>query len=192
MTIGTAAPTEEEMEGIPHYMVAVADPGENWSVACFAEQADGRIQDILRRGKRPVLVGGTGLYLDSILSGRTFAAGHAAVKYAKPCRRSWPRRGIEPLYRQLQQIDPAAAARLHRGDEKRILRVLEVWRETGGDHHRPDQRTPGHPAQIRSQPHRPDLPGAGQTSMRASTAGWTAWSPRASCRRWKPCSKAAC
>ena len=67
MPIGTAAPTAEEMASVPHHMVAVADPGENWSVARFAEAADHCIQDILQRNKLPVLVGGTGLYLDAII-----------------------------------------------------------------------------------------------------------------------------
>lgn len=148
MTIGTAAPTAEETEGIPHHMVAVADPGENWSVARFTEQADGCIQDILRRGKRPVLVGGTGLYLDSILSGRTFAAGHSGGEVRKALQAELAAEGIEPLYRQLQQIDPAAAARLHRSDEKRILRALEVWRETGETITAHDQRTRAIPSKY--------------------------------------------
>ena len=131
MTIGTAAPTAEETEGIPHHMVAVADPAESWSVARFTEQADRCIQDILCRGRRPVLVGGTGLYLDSILSGRTFAAGHSGGEVRRALQTELAQGGIEPLYRQLQAIDPTAAARLHLSDEKRILRALEVYRETG-------------------------------------------------------------
>ena len=76
MAIGTAAPTAEEMEGIPHHMVAVADPRESWSAARYAAEADKCVQDILRRGKRPVLVGGTGLYLDALVRGTDFAAGN--------------------------------------------------------------------------------------------------------------------
>ena len=75
MAIGTAAPTAEEMEGIPHHMVAVADPRESWSAARYAAEADKCVQDILHRGKRPVLVGGTGLYLDALVRGTDFAAG---------------------------------------------------------------------------------------------------------------------
>ena len=77
MTIGTAAPTADETDGVPHHMVAIADPGESWSVARFVEEADRCIQDILARGKLPVLVGGTGLYLDAIIAGRTFAPGQS-------------------------------------------------------------------------------------------------------------------
>ena len=75
MTVGTAAPTAEEMEGVPHHMVAVADPAESWSVARYVREADACVQDILRRGKRPELVGGTGLYLDALVRGQDFAAG---------------------------------------------------------------------------------------------------------------------
>ena len=79
MTIGTAAPTAEEMEGVPHHMIAVADPTESWSVARFVEAADACVQDILRRGKLPVLVGGSGLYLAALVRGHAFAAGSAGT-----------------------------------------------------------------------------------------------------------------
>ena len=77
LTIGTAAPTAEEMEGVPHHMIAVADPAEQWSAARYARAAVPIVDDILRRGKRPILVGGTGLWLDAVVQGRTFAGGHA-------------------------------------------------------------------------------------------------------------------
>ena len=131
MTIGTAAPTPEETEGIPHHMVAVADPAEKWSVARFTEAADACIQDILRRGKLPILVGGTGLYLDAIISGLTFAPGEAGGAVRKELEAQLAQEGITPLWEELQQVDPEAAARLHIADEKRILRALEVYRETG-------------------------------------------------------------
>ena len=97
MTIGTAAPTSEETEGIPHHMVAVADPAEKWSVARFTEAADACIQDILRRGKLPILVGGTGLYLDAIISGLTFAPGEAGGAVRKELEAQLAREGIAPL-----------------------------------------------------------------------------------------------
>ena len=131
MTIGTAAPTPEETEGIPHHMVAVADPAEKWSVARFTEAADACIQDILRRGKLPILVGGTGLYLDAIISGLTFAPGEAGGAVRKELEAQLAREGIAPLWEELQQVDPESTARLHIADEKRILRALEVYRETG-------------------------------------------------------------
>ena len=131
MTIGTAAPTAAETEGIPHYMVAVADPGDNWSVARFAETADRYIQDILSRNNLPVLVGGTGLYLDAIIAGRNFAPGASGGAVRRELERELESGGIEPLLEQLRKADPEAAERLHPSDSKRILRALEVYRETG-------------------------------------------------------------
>ena len=131
MTIGTAAPTAAETEGIPHYMVAVADPGDNWSVARFAETADRYIQDILSRNNLPVLVGGTGLYLDAIIAGRNFAPGASGGAVRRELERELEAGGIEPLLEQLRKADPEAAERLHPSDSKRILRALEVYRETG-------------------------------------------------------------
>ncbi len=131
MEIGTAAPTAEEMAGVPHHMVGIADPAEQWSVARFTAAADRCVQDILRRGKLPVLVGGTGLYLDAIVAGRTFAAGHAGGAVRERLQRRLSEEGIKPLWETLREIDPAAAARLHSADEKRILRALEVYYETG-------------------------------------------------------------
>ena len=150
MTIGTAAPTAEEMDGVRHHMVAIADPAESWSVARFTEQADLCIGDILRRGGRPVLVGGTGLYLDSILSGRTFAPGHSGGEIRKSLQAELAREGIESLYRQLREIDPETAARLPIRDEKRILRALEVYWETGETLTVHDARTRLRPPKYRA------------------------------------------
>ncbi len=150
MTIGTAAPTAEEMDGVRHHMVAIADPAESWSVARFTEQADLCIGDILRRGKCPVLVGGTGLYLDSILSGRTFAPGHSGGEIRKSLQAELAREGIESLYRQLREVDPETAARLPIRDEKRILRALEVYRETGETLTAHDERTRLRPPKYRA------------------------------------------
>lgn len=150
MTIGTAAPTAEEMDGVRHHMVSIADPAESWSVARFTEQADLCIGDILCRGKCPVLVGGTGLYLDSILSGRTFAPGHSGGEIRKSLQAELAREGIESLYRQLREIDPETAARLPIRDEKRILRALEVYRETGETLTAHDARTRLRPPKYRA------------------------------------------
>jgi len=131
MEIGTAAPTAEEMAGVPHHMVSIAQPGEEYSVARFTEEADRCIQDILARGKLPILVGGTGLYLDAIIRGHGFAGGEKTGEVRQKLQQQLESEGIEPLYHQLQQVDPAAAERLPLGDEKRILRALEVYLCTG-------------------------------------------------------------
>lgn len=131
MTVGTAAPTEEEMCGVPHHMVAVADPKEQWSAARYAEAATACVDDILARGKLPVLVGGTGLWLDAVVKGHGFAGGHAESGSRKLLQQRLEKEGIEPLLEELRQVDPVSADKLHPADEKRILRALEVWMETG-------------------------------------------------------------
>ena len=131
MTIGTAAPTEKEMDGVPHHIVAVADPAEQWSAARYAETAIPIIDDILARGKLPVLVGGTGLWLDAVVKGHGFAGGHAGGEVRKTLQKRLEAEGIEPLLEELRQVDPETAKRLHPADEKRILRALEVYLETG-------------------------------------------------------------
>ncbi len=131
MTIGTAAPTAAEMDGVPHHMVAIADPEENWSVARFVEEADRCIQDILHRGKLPILVGGTGLYLDAIIAGRTFAPGISGGEIRTTLEHRLATEGIAPLHEELRAVDPESAERLPLADEKRILRALEVYLETG-------------------------------------------------------------
>ncbi|MDE7261654.1 MAG: tRNA (adenosine(37)-N6)-dimethylallyltransferase MiaA [Oscillospiraceae bacterium] len=131
MTIGTAAPTAAEMENIPHHMVGIADPADNWSAARFVQAADGCVQDILARNKRPILAGGTGLYLDALLAGRTFASGSAGGAVREELNRQLVESGAAPLLEELRRVDPESARRLHPADTKRILRALEVWRETG-------------------------------------------------------------
>lgn len=131
MAIGTAAPTRSETQGIPHHMIAVADPRENWSAAKFTQAAARCIDDILSRKKLPILVGGTGLYLDAIIAGRTFAPGASGGAIRLALQKELEAKGIEPLLAELRQADPESAARLHPADTKRILRALEVYRETG-------------------------------------------------------------
>ena len=131
MVIGTAAPPPEEMEDIPHHMIGVAEPTEQWSAARYAETAIPIIDDILARGKLPVLVGGTGLWLDAVVKGHGFAGGHAGGEVRKTLQKRLEAEGIEPLLEELRQVDPETAKRLHPADEKRILRALEVYLETG-------------------------------------------------------------
>lgn len=145
MTVGTAAPTAQETEGIPHHMIAVADPSESWSVARYAAEADRCVQDILARGALPVLVGGTGLWLDALIRGTGFAEGRQGGEIRRALQERMEREGAAVLLEELRQIDPEAAARLHLKDEKRIIRALEVWQETGEtitDHDRRTKEAP--------------------------------------------------
>lgn len=131
MTIGTAAPTAAEMEGVPHHMIAVADPAEQWSAARFCQAADGCIQDILARGRLPVLAGGTGLYLDALIRGDDFAPGSQGGEVRLRLQRELREQGPEALLERLRTVDPETAGRLHLRDEKRILRALEIYEQTG-------------------------------------------------------------
>ena len=131
MTVGTAAPTEAEMQGVPHHMIAVAEPSEQWSAAEYVAKATPIVDDILSRGKLPILVGGTGLWMDALIRGHGFAGGHAGGEVRRELETRFDRDGIEPLLAELRQVDPESAARLHPADTKRILRALEVYLETG-------------------------------------------------------------
>ncbi len=140
MDIGTAKPTAEEREGIPHYMLDVAEPDEDFSVSRYCAQADPIVEDILSRGKTAIIVGGTGLYMDSLIKGNSFApfpsTGMREMLEQKP---------IEEVFAQLQSVDPEAAARLHLSDKKRIIRAMEVYLETGEtitEHNRRTQAIP--------------------------------------------------
>ena len=130
MDIGTAKPTVEEMAQIPHHMIGIVEPDEDFSVGKYVQMADAVLQDVLARGKTAVICGGTGLYVDSLIAGRSFAPYPATGKREALERRA-AEEGIGPLLARLREVDPASAARLHASDEKRIIRALEVFDETG-------------------------------------------------------------
>ena len=129
MDIGTAKPTRGEMGGVPHHMLDVADPAEDYSVARYVRDADACVQDILVRGRLPIVVGGTGLYIDNLIAGRDFAPFTGAWREKLQARAR--EEGLSALREELRRIDPDRAEKLHPNDEKRILRALEVWYETG-------------------------------------------------------------
>lgn len=129
MDIGTAKPTPEEMEGIAHHMIDVAEPEENWSAARYAAAAAQCVEEIFQRGKQPILVGGTGLYMDALVSGRSFAV--QSTGWRQKLQAQAASEGIAPLREVLRQVDPAAYERIPLADEKRTIRALEVWYETG-------------------------------------------------------------
>ena len=131
MDIGTAKPTPEEMGGVPHHMLDVADPEEDFSVARYVDMAAKCVDDILSRGRLPILAGGTGLYIDSLLSGRTFAPFQPDSPLRGQLEEQLRREGGAAMLARLAQVDPDSAARLHPNDEKRIIRALEVYQSTG-------------------------------------------------------------
>ena len=145
MDIGTAKPTRAEMRGVPHHMLDVAEPGEDFSVARYVDMAVQRVEDILARGRLPIVAGGTGLYIDSLLSGRTFAAFDQASPLRGELEERYAREGGPALLAELAALDPETAARLHPNDGKRIIRALEVYRTTGrslAQHDRETQALP--------------------------------------------------
>ena len=131
MDIGTAKPSAEEMDGIPHHMIDVADPEENFSVARYVSMAVPIVDDILSRGKLPVIAGGTGLYIDNLIAGREFAPFEEDSALRETLQNRVKAEGLPVLLEELRRVDPEAAARIHPNDEKRIVRALEVFLSTG-------------------------------------------------------------
>ena len=130
MDVGTAKVTPEEMDGIPHHMIDVADPWESFSAARYVEMADPILRDILRRGKTAIIAGGTGLYVDALIAGRTFAP-YPETGRRQALEREAEELGMEHMLSRLRAVDPDSASRLHLADRKRIIRALEVYEETG-------------------------------------------------------------
>ena len=130
MNIGTAKPSPEEMDGIVHHMIDVAEPDEDFSVSKYCDMAAPIVDDIIARGKTAIIVGGTGLYMDSLIRGNDFAP-FPSTGMRKKLETQADRDGMEAMLELLRSIDPEAAARLHLSDRKRIIRALEVYYETG-------------------------------------------------------------
>lgn len=131
LDIGTAKPTQEERAGIPHHMLDVVSPFEEYSVARYVEEATGEIDKILARGSLPIVVGGTGLYIDALVRGAAFAGFSGDADYRAELTALVEREGGEALLEKLAQVDPIQAKRLHPNDSKRIIRALEVYHTTG-------------------------------------------------------------
>ena len=130
MDIGTAKPTEEEKQGIVHHMMDFLDPREDYSVSRYVAEADRCLQDILSRGKTAVIVGGTGLYVDSLIAGREFAP-FPQTGRREELTRIAEEQGIDAVWQELNRVDPESAARIHPANEKRVIRALEIYLETG-------------------------------------------------------------
>ena len=129
MDIGTAKPSPEEREGIPHHMLDIAEPDEDFSVSRYCAQADPIVEDILRRGKTAIIVGGTGLYMDSLIRGNDFAP-FPATGHRERLEEILKKKGLEVLVKELAGIDPEALER-SQNNPRRIIRALEVYYETG-------------------------------------------------------------
>ena len=128
MNIGTAKPSAEEQQGIPHHMIDVAEPDEDFSVGKYCAMAAPIVNDIVARGKTAIIAGGTGLYMDSLIKGNDFAP-FPSTGVREKLEAQADAEGMEAMTAWLQSVDPEAAERIH--DRKRILRALEVYLETG-------------------------------------------------------------
>lgn len=131
LDIGTAKPTAQEMGDVPHHMLDVVEPQDSFSVANYVTMADGIIQDILSRGKVPLLVGGTGQYHEAVIRGLHFAPTPTDSSLRGALEEEISQVGGEVLLQRLAQVDPETAERLFPNDHKRIVRALEIYQLTG-------------------------------------------------------------
>lgn len=131
MNIGTAKPDEEEKQGIKHYLMDFVSPDERYSVADFKRDATRAIKEILNKGKMPIIVGGTGLYVDSMIYGIEYNEIDVDEKYRKQLEERINKEGLEILYQEAKKIDPIAIKKISHNDKKRIMRILEIYKATG-------------------------------------------------------------
>ena len=131
MNVATAKPSQEEMRGIPHHMVDFLPPAERYSVSDYCKAAGLCVRDIAARGKLPVIVGGTGLYIDSLLNNVEFTDSETDFELREKLNKRAETEGAEVLLSELERIDPETAAKLHPNNVKRIIRALELYYSSG-------------------------------------------------------------
>lgn len=131
MTIGTAKPTLEEMQGIEHYMIDCVYPDVRYSVADYKKDATRSIQEIIEKGKVPIVVGGTGLYLESLIYGIEYNEIKVDLDYREKLEKLLETEGLDKIYNMAKEIDEKAMEKISRNDKKRIFRVLEIYHSTG-------------------------------------------------------------
>ena len=131
MNIGTAKPTQEEMQGIQHYLLNYVSPDVRYSVAQYKQDAKKAIKEILSKGKIPIIVGGTGLYVDSLIYEIEYNDIKIDENYRKELEKIAEEQGLETLYKMALEIDSFAMQKISPNDQKRIMRVLEIYKATG-------------------------------------------------------------
>lgn len=131
MNIGTAKPTAEEMEGIPHHLLDFVSPLSAFDVVQYQQLALQKIKEILSRGKQPIVCGGTGLYINSLIYNLSYGEGDADPAFREKMAEAAAVYGNQYLHDKLQQVDPKAAASIHPNNVKRVIRALEVYETTG-------------------------------------------------------------
>ena len=131
MNIGTAKPTKEEMQGVKHYLIDFVSPDERYSVADYKQEAKKAIRKILKKGKVPIVVGGTGLYVDSLIYEIEYPNMEFDEEYREKLEKEVEENGLEGLYEKAKEIDNEAIKKISKNDKKRILRILEIYHATG-------------------------------------------------------------
>ena len=131
MNIGSAKVTNEEMQGIKHYMIDCVSPDERFSVADYKTNAKNAIEEIIKKGKTPIVVGGTGLYIDALIYEIEYKDIKIDENYRKELQEIEKNQGLEVLYKKALEIDPKAMEKISQNDSKRIMRVLEIYKATG-------------------------------------------------------------
>ena len=131
MTIGTAKPTEKEMQGIKHYLIDFVSPENRYSVADYKKDAIKAIRKIIEKGKIPIVVGGTGLYVESLIYGIEYNEIEADLEYRKELEKIEESEGLVKLYEMAEKIDKEAIKKISHNDKKRICRILEIYHSTG-------------------------------------------------------------
>lgn len=131
MDIGSAKPTTEEMQGIKHYLLDFVSPKDRYSVADYKKEADKAIKEIIKKGKIPIVVGGTGLYVDSLIYNIDYPEIEFDETYRISLEERVKKEGLQVLYEEAFRIDEKAMSRISSNDKKRILRVLELYHQTG-------------------------------------------------------------
>lgn len=131
MDVGTAKPSIEEMEGVKHYLIGNVSPTVRYSVANFKKDAINAINEIIQKGKTPIIVGGTGLYVDSLVQGIEYDDTEIDLEYRNQLEELAKEHGLDYLYNKAIQIDPTAMEKISNNDKKRIFRVLEIYHATG-------------------------------------------------------------
>lgn len=145
MDIGTAKVTKAEMQNIPHHMIDIADPSEDYSVSRYVEEADAAVRGILSRGRLPIVAGGTNLYIDSLIAGLDFAEKAEDAALRESLNKQYDDIGGEAMLEHLRGFDPERAAKLHPADKRRIVRAVEIYILTGETITRHDEETKKRP-----------------------------------------------
>ena len=131
LDVGTAKPTSEEQALVRHHMIDIIDPGDNYNVSMFIEGCYRAIEDILSRGKLPVLCGGTGQYISALKDGITFEEDPLADEMMEKLYEEYRKNGIDSIYQRLVDVDPESAAKIHPNNTRRVIRALAVYEATG-------------------------------------------------------------